>query len=251
VTAPLFVGQHVIELEKVDSTNAHASAILAEKRLPEGTAIVTKFQLLGQGYGGNSWQSEAGKNLLMSVIFYPTFLEPRHQFFLNQMTSLAVANTIESFLPGEEVRIKWPNDVITDDKKIAGILIANSIQGQHFQHAIIGIGVNVNQENFEKPLSKATSMLKIAGKEFLVYDVRLELFSQLEKRFLQLRQQRIEILQKDYMKKLYRVEEESVYKAGSKRFNAKIVGLSADGKLILQTGSKHEVFGFKEVEMIY
>lgn len=248
---PLFVGKNVIELNSVDSTNAYASKILAEKALPEGTVIRADFQSLGKGYAGNSWQSEPGKNLLLSVIFYPSFLPPRHQFFLNQVSSLAVANTVEVFLPEDEVKIKWPNDIFADNRKIGGILIENSIQGQSIMHSIVGIGININQQKFDKSLPLATSIFKIGLKEFPLEEVMLELFSRLEQRYLQLKQWRIDMLQKDYMKKLLRVEELCWFASGGKKFRGKIAGITGEGKLIIETSGRHEVFGFKEVEMIF
>jgi len=251
VTAPLFIGKKIIELSSVDSTNVYASKLLAENLFPEGTVISTKFQTLGKGYSGNSWQSETGKNLLLSVILYPTFLSPRHQFFLNQIASLAVADTTASFLLNAEVKIKWPNDVFADEKKIAGILIENAVQSESFRHSIVGIGINVNQKKFEPSLTNATSFSKISEKDFSLEEVRQELFVQLEKRYLQLRQQRIDLIQKDYMKKLYRLEELSWYQSDGKKFKGKIMGITGDGKLIIETSGKHEVFGFKEVEMVF
>lgn len=248
---PLFVGKNLIELNSVDSTNAYASKLLSEKGFPEGTVIRTDFQSSGKGYAGNSWQSEPGKNLLLSVIFYPSFLPPRHQFFLNQVSSLAVANTVEAFLLNDEIKIKWPNDIFAGDNKIGGILIENSIQGQSIVHSIVGIGLNINQQKFESPLSRATSFFKRASREFSLEEVMQELFSQLEKRYLQLRQQRIDMLQKDFMKKLFRVEELSPFSSAGKKFRGKIVGITAEGKLIIETSGRHEVFGFKEVEMIF
>jgi BirA family transcriptional regulator, biotin operon repressor / biotin---[acetyl-CoA-carboxylase] ligase len=250
VITPLFVGKNLIELNSVDSTNAYASKLLSEKVFPEGTVIRADFQSSGKGYAGNLWQSEPGKNLLLSVIFYPSFLAPRHQFFLNQVSSLAVVNTVEAFLLNDEVRIKWPNDIFVGDKKIGGILIENSIQGQSIVHSVMGIGLNINQQKFEPALSLATSFFKIVLREFSLEEVMHELFSQLEKRYLQLRQQRIDVLQKDYMKKLFRVDELSRFVSGGKKFTGKIAGITGEGKLIIETSGKHDVFGFKEVEMI-
>ena len=251
MTNPLFVGKNLIALNSVDSTNAYTSKLISEKVPPEGTVIRADFQSSGRGYAGNSWLSEPGKNLLLSVIFYPSFLSPRHQFFLNQISSLAVANTVEIFLLQDEVKIKWPNDIFVGDKKIGGVLIENSIQGQSFVHSIIGIGLNINQQKFEPALSIATSFFKITLREFSLDEVMHELFSQLEKRYLQLRQQRIDVIQKDYMKKLFRIEELSWFVSGGKKFRGKIVGITAEGKLIIETSGRHEVFGFKEAEMIF
>ena len=109
----------------------------------------------------------------------------------------------------------------------------------------------MNQENLRATLLRATSFIMISGKEFSLQEVMNELLSQLEKRYLQLKQQRIDLIQKDYMKKLYRIEELSWFRSDEKKFRGKIVGITAEGKLIVETSGKHEVFGFKEVEMIY
>ena len=247
----MFIGNNLIELESVDSTNEYAAALLAKSKVPEGTAITAGFQSSGKGAAGNRWQSHVGENLLVSVILYPTFLAPRHQFFLNQAISLAVADTVIFFLPQAVVHIKWPNDVFADEHKVAGILIENSIQGQQIQHSIVGIGLNVNQVAFESGLLRAASLCSVSEKTFSIAEVRNKLFAELEKRYLQLKMQHINTLQKEYIQKLYRLEEESLYRADGKRFNARIAGLTAEGKLILQTGDRCEVFGFKEVEMIY
>ena len=246
----LFIGNHLIELDEVDSTNAAAARLLQEKKMPEGTAVATAFQTTGKGYSGNTWDSEKGKNLLLSIIIYPSFLQPRHHFFLNQIASLAVASTIEMFAKGKTVSIKWPNDVFAGDRKIAGILIENSIQGNTIQHSIIGVGININQEKFHPDLKHATSLIQLIGEPKELASVRNELFSQFESRYLGLKQQRIDLLQKEYMKRLYRIEKSSMFVRNGTRFSGKIAGLTAEGKLVIDLGGRHEVFGFKEVEMV-
>jgi BirA family biotin operon repressor/biotin-[acetyl-CoA-carboxylase] ligase len=119
------------------------------------------------------------------------------------------------------------------------------------QHTIAGIGLNVNQTDFAAGLKQATSLKSQTGKEHDVKKVLDVLCEKMEFRYLQLRSARMEEIQKEYMKQLYRVEEDSIYQANDKRFHAKIMGLTAEGKIVLQVNDHHEVYGFKEVEMIF
>lgn len=250
MSATIFTGKVVHEFDSLASTNEYAQHLLAKDPVIEGTLIRAAHQTGGKGYGGSKWDSEHGQNLLVSIILKPVFLLPKRQFFLNQAISLAVAETVRELTYSDDVRIKWPNDIILNDKKVAGILIENSVKGNQLLHSVAGIGLNVNQIQFPKHLNNATSMRIVAGKELDMNKVQDVLCEKTEYRYLQLKSEHIEVLQKDYMKLLYRVLEESVYRSKGIRFNAKIVGLTAEGKLILQTGGEQEVFGFKEVEMV-
>ena len=246
----MFIGHLIIHFESIDSTNTFAAQELQRERLVEGTVIRASHQSKGRGYAGNEWESEAEENLLISVILYPNFLLPKNQFFLNQIAALAIVDTLEPLIEKSEVKIKWPNDVFIGDKKVAGILIENSVQGNSIQHSIVGMGINVNQEKFDSSLKHATSIFLESGVKNNIDEVMTNLFSHLEKRYLQLKLQRLEIIEKDYMKKLYRVDEMASFAASGKKFTGKIVGLTADGKLLIEKDGVHEVFGFKEVEMI-
>ena len=246
----VFTGKVVHEFDSLVSTNEYAQHLLTNEKVIEGTLIRAAHQTGGKGYAGSTWDSEHGQNLLVSIILKPVFLLPKRQFFLNQAIALAVAETVSELTYSEDVRIKWPNDIFHNNKKIAGILIENAVKGNQLLHSVAGIGLNVNQQQFPSHLSHATSMRIMAGKELDMKKVQDVLCEKTEYRYLQLKSDRIEELQKDYMKLLYRVLEECVYRANGVRFNAKIVGLTAEGKLILETGGEQEVYGFKEVEMV-
>ncbi len=216
----------------------------------EGTVVTAHYQKSGRGYSGNLWQSEPGKNLLASIILYPVFLSLKHQFFLNLVVSLAVADTVEALLKDDDIHIKWPNDVFAGNKKIAGILIQNAVQGVKLRHSVVGIGLNVNQETFDPSLPCATSMYLEKGMEFALLDVKQKLFFNLEKRYTQLKNQQMALIQKQYMKRLYRLDETTLFSGATGTFNGKIMGLTQEGKLIIEKAGRHEVFGLKEVQMI-
>lgn len=246
----IFTGRVALSFESLRSTNEYAHELLEKGNVIEGTTVRATFQTGGKGYATNTWESDAGKNLLVSIILKPSFLQPKHQFFLNQAISLAVADSVQLLVPESEVKIKWPNDIFCDDLKIAGILIENAVQGNTILNSVAGIGLNVNQAGFPAHLPHATSLKKISGKEAdvdVVFDLLCE---KIESRYLQLKNSQHAAIQKEYMKILYRVEEAGLYRSGEKIFTAKIVGLTADGKLVLETEGQHEVFGFKEVEMV-
>src|ERR1035437_6675835 len=154
----IFIGKNCIEIEKTDSTNSYLSKLLGEKTLFEGTVVITNRQEMGRGQRGTTWESEPNKNLTLSILLHPTFLRPDEQFQLNKAISLGVAGFVVGVLQVDvDVKIKWPNDIYIRNKKVAGILIENSVSGNNLQHSIIGIGINVNQEKFSAKLPNPTS----------------------------------------------------------------------------------------------
>ena len=134
-----FYGAKHYHLSEIDSTNNYALNLLSKSTPAEGTTISADFQTHGRGQYGRDWLSESTKNLLSSIILYPDFLPANEQFSLSKAVSLAVRNCINSFLPSKEIRIKWPNDIYCDDKKIAGILIQNLLTGNKINVSVIGI----------------------------------------------------------------------------------------------------------------
>ena len=161
----LFVGRSIIELERTDSTNNFAAKLLNTQKPAEGTAIMTHIQEAGKGQRGNTWQSEAHKNLTVSFIFYPTFVSASKQFTLNIAISLGLHDYFKAEF-GDRVKIKWPNDLYIDHKKVAGILIENIWSGSGLKSSIVGMGININQESFGEDLQKAASKKSFSGKEY-------------------------------------------------------------------------------------
>jgi BirA family biotin operon repressor/biotin-[acetyl-CoA-carboxylase] ligase len=144
-----------IYLDEIDSTNAEAMRLIKQGKPAEGTCIVAGFQHNGRGQRSNTWTSRPGENLLASFILYPRPAMAQQPFLLSKCIALAVLKTIKSF-SSSNVSIKWPNDIMIDGKKAAGILLENQWAGSNWQTAIAGIGINVNQTEFA--LEKATSL---------------------------------------------------------------------------------------------
>ena len=140
----LFVGQNIIYLPTCQSTNNEALQFLADGTAYEGDMVVTDGQTQGRGQRGNQWIAQSGQNLTFSLVLQPTFLLASEQFWLNMAVSLAVYDSLSPFIPAG-LRIKWPNDIYVNDRKMGGILIENALQGYNLAHSVVGIGLNINQ----------------------------------------------------------------------------------------------------------
>lgn len=253
----IFTGKNCIEVEKTDSTNSYLSRLLEANALFEGTIVIANNQEQGRGQRGATWESEPNKNLTLSILLQPTFLRPDEQFQLNKAISLGVAEFVTGILQGDaDVKIKWPNDIYIRNKKVAGILIENSVSGNNLQHSIIGIGINVNQEKFSAKLPNPTSLKIETGKEFNLKECLAQLCSCIESRYLELRSPHPNLLPSgegiiddNYLKNLYRFGKWAEYNYQRKITKAKITGITKLGKLILETEKEKIVeCDFKEVE---
>lgn len=248
---PLFTGQEITELESVDSTNSYATELLKHRNLTEGHTVWARRQTHGRGQRGNSWESEAGSNVTMSVIWYPLFLSPSSQFMLTQAVALGVSDFLSYKLSQAGVQayiqIKWPNDLFADEHKIGGILIENSIRNGVVAASIVGVGVNINQTDFASA-NKPVSLKLLTGKS---YDIRIcveELCAFLEPRYLQLRGGKYGQLHEEYLSRLYRLNEWAYYEAAGRRFTGRITGVAPGGRLLMELeGQEHAAFDFKEV----
>ncbi len=236
------IGHIRVELESVSSTNNYAMHLLEKQEVEEGMAILTGFQSKGKGQDKNQWISEKGTNLLLSIILYPDFLPPAEQFILNKVLSLAILDFIKQVIKPKKSAIKWPNDIYIGKKKVAGILVQNSIQGNHIEHTIAGIGININQESFPAFESPATSLKLEKGKNFDLKYCADILFKKIALRYHQLRSGARETIHWDYLHSLYRFNTWHNYTIEGREFRAKIIGVNEFGKLILdeKNGDRQE-----------
>jgi BirA family transcriptional regulator, biotin operon repressor / biotin---[acetyl-CoA-carboxylase] ligase len=249
----LFTGRHLIELTETASTNTHAIQLIKQGSVTEGTVVWAHFQSSGRGQYGNTWQAEKGKNLTFSLAIHPNFLAAEKQFYLSKITSLAVLGMLTEYLPASQydIQIKWPNDILVNKDKIAGILIESILRGNLVQSSVIGLGLNVNQLCFEETKRKAISLSILLGKEFDLKTLLALFCKHFEALYLNLKQNKFDRLNKLYINNLYRFNEFADYKAGEKTFCAKLTGVEENGLLILKT-KQNEIlkFNFKEVEFL-
>lgn len=246
----LFIGRNTIVLDSVDSTNNYAKELLSKSKPIEGSAILAKEQYAGRGQMGNNWQAESGKNLTLSIILYPDFLDADKQFYLNMAVSLGVKDFCESVLQDDEVRIKWPNDIYHRDSKLGGILMENSISGRKIASCVAGIGININQTEFDPSAPNPASFMQITGQVHPIQQMADSLFSFIEKYYLQLRQQHYNFLERAYTEGLYRYQQTHEYRKNGQVLKGEINGVAKDGKLIIHSSGKELRFAFKEVEYI-
>ena len=226
----LFTGRQVIEIESVESTNSYLSELLKTQLVPEGSVVRAFSQLSGRGQMGARWSSEDGKNLLVSFAFYPTFVVPRNLFLLNKTYALGVYDYIKSIL-GNEVKIKWPNDIYWKSKKLGGILVENTITTSIITNSILGLGLNVNQLEFPSNLPNPVSIGQIIPGNHNLSLMLNGLANSIEHRYLQLRRGEKQTLDEDYKKALFRCEEWAFYEDKKGKFPGCIKGVDNQGLL--------------------
>jgi BirA family biotin operon repressor/biotin-[acetyl-CoA-carboxylase] ligase len=198
----LFVGQNIVRLQAVDSTNNYAAMLLEQTNVPEGTAILAGYQHGGRGQTGAGWYSDPGVNVLVSIVLRPDFLQADTHFLLSMAVAAAVRQTVSCFVPDNAVRVKWPNDVLVGNRKIAGVLIENTYRGARLRHSIVGIGMNVGTRDFPD-LPGATSLALEAETAPDTERVLDRLCEELERRYLLLRAGQAELVRREYFEHLY------------------------------------------------
>ena len=172
------------------------------KEHPDCEVVWTSWQTAGRGQAGNSWESEAGKNVLFSMRLTRPQVAVDKQFALTMMTSVAVWNVVKALLPNEDVTIKWPNDIYVGDRKICGILIESRIKEKAVEEAIVGIGLNVNQTEWVNGAPNPTSVQLVKGEETDIEQVSGDLEKSLRESLSLLEQP--EELKRQYLAALYR-----------------------------------------------
>ncbi len=153
----------IYRFDALASTNTQMASMADS--LGHGDVVVCREQTAGRGQRGNSWEAEPGRNLTFSLLLRPQVIMAKDAFIMSMAVSVGITKALRKML-GREVSVKWPNDIYVDDRKLAGILIENSFSGQNIEHAIVGIGLNVNQRVFRSDAPNPVSMSNLAGEEF-------------------------------------------------------------------------------------
>ncbi len=243
----LFTGQQLVFVPECHSTNSLASELATQSILSEGTVIITPNQTAGRGQRGNSWETAAGMNLTFSILIKPTFLSVKNQFYLTIITSLAVTDFLKEQSVAE-VRIKWPNDILVDKKKIGGILIENSVQQETIQQSIVGIGLNINQNNFSIPT--ATSLAIVKNQDFDLNQSLNSLLENFEKKYLQLRSGELAKLKSEYLENLFGLGEPRSFISNGEEFEGTIEGVNENGELIVFSSNQKKSYNLKEISFV-
>ena len=198
-----------------------------------------------------TWQSEEGKNLIFSVLKNYGSFQVANQFVLNICVSLAVYDVLQG-LSVPDLKVKWPNDIMSGSSKICGILIENVLKGLAIKSSIIGVGLNVNQTSFEN-LDKVASLKSISGKFFDLDELLNKILECFRFYFSELEKEKNQEMISQYEKLLFRRDKPSTFKdATGTMFMGFIRGISTDGKLVVELeDSILETFGLKEISLLY
>lgn len=242
------IGVPTIYFDNIDSTNDYAISLLSKSNPNEGTVIWASYQSQGRGQIGSNWCSDQGDNLLMSVIIHPRFLLASQQFALNIVASLAIREALISY--GIEAKIKWPNDIYIGDRKICGLLVQNILTGKTIKSSVIGIGLNVNQQEFSPDIPNPTSLLRELDRVFDIGTVKAEVCAQLQYQYHALQDEGYDHLKKVYMKHLYRLGRSHKYMIDGSPMEAQIIDIDEQGKLLLEIDGALRSFHFREMKFI-
>lgn len=250
--------------DSLDSTSLELARLLSEGEPEEGFVIYTDYQSSGKGQGIHGWFSDAGRNLLMSLLLRPAFLSASSQFLLSQLCSLAICKLLES--RGLQPLIKWPNDILVDRKKIAGILIEHGVKGPSLSHSILGIGLNVAQlefPEFDRPATSLALELERTGDSYPAPDPEAappgtllpehlgrELLELLSDCYDHLVAGEHELIRAGYLEKLYLKGEEQNFLAGGKMLRGRIEGISEFGELLIRTAEGVKKFQHGELRFL-
>ena len=239
---------HIIKLQETRSTNTYLDSIDTECPQQEGCVVTTHTQSAGRGQRGNSWEAEPGKNLTFSYLLRPEGVAPQEQFILSQAVSLAVVDVLSRYAQGFSV--KWPNDIYHHDSKIAGILIEHNLSGMSISRTIVGIGLNINQQQFISDAPNPISLQQITGREYDLDAMLAEVLEATTIRYAQCVGDRKQ-LQLDYAAALYRKDGFYPYRDAQGEFMATIREVQPDGYLVLcDTEGRVRQYAFKEVAFI-
>ncbi|HTB26298.1 MAG TPA: biotin--[acetyl-CoA-carboxylase] ligase [Puia sp.] len=225
----------LIELESVDSTNNYAMARIHAGMASDGLVCLARHQMAGKGQRGKSWLDEPGQNLIMSLVIEPGTLKISQQFLFSTAVALGILDIIRTINNGNW-QIKWPNDIYWNDRKAAGILIESVIQGKNWLFAVVGIGMNLNQESFPDEISNAISLKQITNQNYEPVTIARELVIAIQSRISFLRNDPGKILN-EFNQYLYKRNEYLVLKKGNELISTKIIGVNETGELLTDMGS--------------
>ena len=240
----------LIKLDAIDSTNDFLKALSSQDELENFTTVTAENQTKGKGQVGGVWKTQAGKNLTMSVLVKDFLFSNEEVFNLSVLVSLSVAEVLKS-LNIPDICIKWPNDILSYNKKLVGILIENTLKSDGRIVSVVGIGINVNQTDFDE-LPNASSLAVISGKTFDKEELAILIVEKLKEK-IQSWNTSAQIFWEDYFNFLFKKGIPTAFRDNNNQdFMGIIQGVSPFGKLqvLLEDDSVAE-FEIKEVKMLY
>lgn len=241
---------NIIKLNAINSTNDYLKQLTATRHVEHFTIVVAENQTQGKGQMGAVWAVEPGKNLTFSVLIKDLLLQINQIFNLNVAVAVSIAQALEAFnIP--QLKIKWPNDILAGNKKIGGILIENSIKNDGEIFSIVGIGINVNQKNFDG-LTKASSLAIACGRELDKNAIMQAIADKLKQNVSALLNKDVKTIWDIYHSKLYKIGQPMPFESNGKNFMGIIQGVTGTGclKVLLEDDTVSE-FTIKQVQLLY
>ncbi|NNE03938.1 MAG: biotin--[acetyl-CoA-carboxylase] ligase [Eudoraea sp.] len=241
---------NIIKVSATDSTNLHLKRLIADAPLSDYTVLVAEEQLLGRGQAGTKWVSEAGKNLTFSILKKFDGWPVASQYMISMATSLAIYDALTAYhIP--KLAIKWPNDILSGNTKIAGILIENTLKGNFIDRSVIGVGLNVNQDSFGD-LANVSSLKLLTGQPHNIDFLLESIVKQMKLVFQSFDTNESEVIERRYHSLLYRHGLRSTFELNGEFVQGTILGVTKSGKLRVRfkDGSEN-AYALKEIRLHY
>ena len=236
----------IISLKRTDSTNNYTKELASKTSINHFTCFSTTEQTAGKGQGKNSWYSKKNESLTFSIFLKPN-ITAQNQFIISKVISLGIIDFLNNFKAG--FKIKWPNDIYFQNKKICGVLIENTLSGKNINQCIVGIGININHQVFPKDLPNPISLFQITNNKYSEYELLNNLLTDIHKRYNELEVKNHDTIDKEYLKNLYRYKMVSRFSNFEEEFSGIITGLGEYGKLKVQNRNtrKEKEYDLKEI----
>jgi len=242
---------HIIKLNAIDSTNSYLRQLSAKEAVKDFTIVWANYQTSGRGQMGTQWHSQHSKNLMISLFKDVSYINIEQHFFISIVAALSILEALESFkLPN--LKVKWPNDILSENKKIGGILIENVIKKGKLNASIIGFGINVNQTEFDN-LPQASSMRLLTGRLYDLEELLQAILSKFKVYIKLLKHKEFELLKNNYEKHLFRKDKPSTFQnSEGQLFSGFIKGISNSGNLqVMIENAIIKEFDLKSITLMY
>lgn len=234
---------NLVKIHATASTNEELKVRFRESELPQLTTIYTSHQTAGKGQMGARWMTEPHKNLTFSILL-TDLVDGLSDFEINKCVTVIVVEWLRQKLQVQAF-IKWPNDILSVNHKLAGILLENIFKQGKRRATIVGIGLNVNQLDFDN-LPKAISLSQITGKTFDLDDLLIDFMA-----FFTLKMSEPKILIDNYRSLLFKIDQVTAFKVNNDVFKAEVCGVNDQGLLLLREHDVVQSYDLKELSWIY
>ena len=251
-----FVGKNSKYLDICPSTNSLAFSEAINGDLPEGFAWIAGHQTAGRGQRGNTWNTEPNQNLTLSYLLRPPHHLIEKQFYLSKAIANGILAGLEAWsraTQGENFNfeIKWPNDIYLDGIKMGGILIENNFQARQWSFSIIGIGLNINQKQFEHIRGTSLRAYLQLTQEIPLTEIYSYISQGIEESYDLFIKKQFSTIDDIYHERLFRRAQWALYKAANEMFEGKIIGVNEQGLLEIEKEFTVESYDLKEISFIF